>query len=136
MDYCALNKISVKNHYPLPCIDDLLDQLKNVLYFTKLDLHSGYHQVRIAKQDVWKTTFKTMQWFFKWMVIPFGICNAPTTFMRVMNNIFQPFIDEFVLVYLDDILVFSKNWFEHVSHVKKVLDVLKKGKTLCKIVKV
>ena len=97
MDYSALNKISVRNRYPLPCIDDLLDQIKNVVYFTKLDLHSVYHQVQIAEQDVWKTTFKTKQGLFEWMVMPFWLCNAPATFMQVMNNIFQPFIDEFVL---------------------------------------
>eukprot|EP00253_Pinus_taeda_P029197 PITA_29197 len=130
MDYRALNKIMVKNHYPLPCIDDLLDQLKNVVYFTKLDL-----QVRIAEQDIWKTAFKTKQGMFKWMVRPFELCNAPATFMRVMNDLFQPFIDEFVLVYLDDILVFSKSWVEHVCHVKKVLNVLEKEKLFVKLSK-
>ena len=126
MDYPALNKITVKNQYPLPCIDGLLDQLKNAIYFTKLDLHSGYHQVIIAERDVWKTTFKTKQGLFEWMVMPFGLCNAPATFIRVMNDLFRPFIDEFVLVYLDDIIVFSSTWDEHVFHVKKVLDVLKR----------
>ena len=126
MDYRALKKIMVKNRYPLPCIDDLLDQLKNVIYFKKLDLRSGYHQVRIAEQDLWKTAFKTKQGLFEWMVMPFGLCNAPTTFMRVMNDIFRPFIDEFFLVYLDDIIFFSRTWDEHVCHVNKVLDVLKR----------
>eukprot|EP00253_Pinus_taeda_P034634 PITA_34634 len=126
--YHVLNKITVKNSYPLPCIDDLLDQLNNVVYFTKLDLRSGYHQARTAKKDVWKTTFKTKQGLFEWMVMPFRLCNAPTTFMRVTNDLFRPFIDEFVLVYLDDMHVFSKSWVEHVCHEKKVLDVLKKDK--------
>eukprot|EP00253_Pinus_taeda_P017619 PITA_17619 len=135
MDYHALEKISIKNRYPLPRIDDLLDQLKNVVYFTKLDLHNDCHQVRIAEHDVWKTTFKTKQGLFKWMVMPFRLCNAPTTFMRVMKNVFQPFINEFVLVCLDDILAFSKNWFEHMSHVKKVLDVMKKEKLFVKLSK-
>lgn len=116
----------MKNCYPLPHIDGLLVQLKNSIYFTKLNLRSGYHQVSIAEQDVWKTTFKTKHGLFKWMVMPFELCNAPTTFMRVMNDLFRPFIDEFVLVYLDDILIFSKSWNEHVCHVKKVLDILKK----------
>ena len=116
----------VKNQYPLPRIDDLLDQLNSAIYFTKLDLHSGYHQVRIEKLDVWKTTFKTKQGLFEWMVMQFGLCNAPDTFMRVMNDLFRPFIKEFVLVYLDDILVFSRTWDEHVCHVKKVIDVLKR----------
>jgi hypothetical protein len=135
MDFRALNKIMVKNRYPLPHIDDLLDQLKNAVYFTKLDLRSGYHQVRIAEGDVWKTSFKTKQGLFEWMVMPFGICNAPTTFMHVMNDVFRPFIDDFVIVYLDDILVFSRTWDEHVMHVKQVLDVLKREKLYVKLSK-
>lgn len=135
MDYRVLNKITVKNRYPLPHIDDLLNQLKNVVYFTKLDLHSGYHQVRIAEKDISKTAFKTKQGLFKWMMMQFGLCNTPTTFMRVMNDLFRPFIDEFVLVYLYDILVFSKSLVEHVCHVKKVLDVLKKEKLFVKLLK-
>ena len=101
-------KVTVENHYPLPRIYDLLDQLKNAIYFTKLDLRSGYHQVRIAEQVVWKTAFKTKQGLFEWMVMPFRVCNAPTTFMRVMNDLFRPFIDEFVLVYLDIFLSLVK----------------------------
>ena len=77
---------------------------------------------------MWKTAFKTKQGIFEWLVMPFGICNAPNTFMRVMNDVFRPFIDDFVIVYLDDILVFSENWEEHVGHVKSVLDTLKKDK--------
>eukprot|EP00253_Pinus_taeda_P015441 PITA_15441 len=135
VDYRALNKITVKNRYLLPRIDELLDQLKNAIYFTKLDLCSVYHWVRIAEQDVWKTAFKTKQGLFEWMVMPFGLCNATTTFMRVRNDLFSPFIDEFVLVYLDDILVFSKSCTEHVCHVKKVLDVLKNEKLYVKLSK-
>ena len=126
IDYCALNKITIKNRYPLPRIDDLLDQLKEAVYFSKLDLHSGYHQVRFAKQDGWKSPFKTKQGLYEWLVMPFGITNAPATFMRIMNDVLRPFIDDFVIVYLDDILIFSKTWEEHLKHVKKTLDVLKK----------
>ncbi|CAF4428595.1 unnamed protein product, partial [Adineta steineri] len=112
--------------YPLPRIDDWLDQLKHAKYFTKLDLQSGYHQVWITEGDIWKTTFKTIQGLFKWLVMPFGHCNTPITFMRIINAIFRPFLDDFVIVYSNDILVFSKTWEEHVKHVKKVLEVLKR----------
>ena len=135
IDNRALNKITIKNRYPLPTIDDLLDQLKNAIYFTKLDLHSGYHQIRIADSDIWKIAFKTKQGLYEWLVMPFGLCNALATFMRVMNDVFRPFIDAFVIVYLDDILVFSKSWDDHVIHVKKVLDVLRKEKLYVKMSK-
>ena len=126
VDFRALNKIMVNNRYRLPRIDDLLDQLRYENYFTKLDLQSGYHQVRIAEEDIWKTTFKTKQRLFEWLVMPFGLTNAPTTFVRVMNDVFKPFLDEFFIVYLDDILIFNKSRHEHVMHVNKVLDVLRK----------
>jgi len=135
VDYRALNKITVKNRYPLPHIDDLLDQLKNAVYFTKLDLRSGYHQFRVTEHDAWKTTFKTKQGLFEWLVMPFGIFNALTTFMRVMNDVFSHFLDDFVIVYLDDILVFSETWDEHVRHVKQVLDTLQREKLYVKMSK-
>lgn len=104
MAYQALNKIMVKNCYPPPDIDNLLDQLKNVVYFTKFDLRSGYHEIKIVEHDVWKTTFKTKKGLFEWLVIPFWICNALITFMRVMNDVSRHFLHEFVLVYLNDII--------------------------------
>ena len=130
IDYRALNKITIKNRYPLPCIDDLLDQLKEEVYFSKLDLRSGYHQVRVAEQDAWKTAFKIKQGLYEWIVMPFGLTNAPATFMRVMNDELKPFIDDF-----DDILVFSKTWEDHVKHVKQTLDVLKRENLYVKLAK-
>eukprot|EP00253_Pinus_taeda_P019932 PITA_19932 len=135
IDYRALKKIMIKNCYPIPRIDDLLDQLKEVVYFSKLDLCSGYHQVRVAEQDACKTTFKTKQGLYEWLVMQFGLTNAPTTFMRVINDVLRPLIDDFVIVYLDDILVFSKAWEEHLKHVKQILDVFKKVNLYVKLSK-
>ena len=109
IDFRTLNKITVKNHYPLPHINDLIYQLKYAIYFTKLDLRSVYQQVRIAEEDIWKNTFKTRQGLFEWLVMPFSLTNAPATFMRVMNDVLRPFLDDLVIVYLDDILRFSKS---------------------------
>jgi hypothetical protein len=135
VNYLALNNIMMKNRYPLPHIDDLLDQLKNVVYFTKLDLRNGYYQINIAKHDAWKIAFKTKQGLFEWLVMSFWICNAMTTFMHVMNDVFRPFLDDFVIVYLDNILIFSRTWDEHVRHVKKVLNTLQREKLYVKLSK-
>jgi hypothetical protein len=125
----------IKTCYPLPCNDNLLDQLKNVVYFTKLDLRSGYHQIRFVEQDIWKISFKTKHGLFEWLVMPFGLTNAPATFMRVMNDVFKPFIDDFVIVYLDDIHIFSRTREEHVQHVRNILSVLQREKLFVKLSK-
>lgn len=124
IDYQALNKITIKNCYLLPRIDDLLNQLKHATIFTKLDLKSGYHQVRIKEEDIWKTTFKMRQGLFEWRVMPFGLCNVPATFMRLLDDILCPHLDDFIIVYLDDILIYSRTSEENLVHVKKVWDLL------------
>jgi hypothetical protein len=130
IDYGALNKITVWNRYLIPRIDDLLDQLKGEKYFSKINLKSGYHQVTIKSSDVWNTAFKSKEGLFEWLAMPFGLMNAPTTSMRLMDDILQLFTISFVVVYLDDILIFSQTWEEHLHHIRQVLLTLRKHK-LC-----
>ena len=135
VDYRALNKLTIKNRYPLPRIDDLLDHLHGARYFTTLDLASGYHQIRIHDPDVPKTAFRTSLGHFEWKVMPFGLCNAPATFQNAMNCLFGHRIGLFVLVYMDDILIYSKSKEEHTQHLHEVLSLLQQHEYHVKISK-
>ena len=126
VDYRQLNKMTVKNKYPLPRIDDLFDQLKGESVFSKIDLRSGYHQLRIKDTDVHKTAFKTRYGHYEFLVMPFGLTNVSADFMDLMNHVFQSYVDQFVMVFIDDILVYSKDWENHDTHLWVVLKTLRK----------
>ena len=135
VDYRALNRLTVKNSYPLPRIDDILDQLSTAKYYTKIDLRSGYHQIRLDEESIPLTAFRTRYGHFEFQVLPFGLTNAPATFMSLMNQIFSEHLDKFVIVYLDDILIYSDTWEEHLRHIKKTLQILREQKLYAKVSK-
>jgi hypothetical protein len=135
IDYRKLNKVTIKNKYPLPRIDDLFDQLGGASIFSKIDLRSGYHQVRIKGEDIHKTSFQMRYGHYDFMVVSFGLTNAPTTFMCLMNNVLIKFLDKFVLVFIDDILIYSKNRKEHEDNLRLVLQVLREHQLYAKFSK-
>jgi len=125
IDYRQLNKLTIKNKYPLLRIDDLMDQLHRAVVFSKIDLRSGYHQISVKAEDVQKTTFRSRYGHYEFLVMPFGVTNDPTIFMDYMNRIFRPFLDKFVVVFIDDILIYSRTREEHVEHLRTVLNILR-----------
>ncbi|GJX87081.1 putative reverse transcriptase domain-containing protein, partial [Tanacetum coccineum] len=127
--------LTVKNRYPLPRIDDLFDQLQGSQFFSKIDLRSGYHQLRVHEDDIPKTAFRTRYGHFEFTVMPFGLTNAPAVFMDLMNRVCRPYLDKFVIVFIDDILIYSKTQDEHVEHLRLVLELLKKEKLYAKFSK-
>ncbi|GJU89223.1 putative reverse transcriptase domain-containing protein [Tanacetum coccineum] len=124
IDYRELNKLTVKNRYPLPRINDLFDQLQGSSVYSKIELRSGYQQLRVREEDIPKTAFKTRYGHYEFQVMPFGLTNAPAVFMDLMNRMCKPYLDKFVIVFIDDILIYSMNKKKHEEHLKAILKLL------------
>jgi len=135
VDYRDLNRVTIKNKYPLPRIDVLFEQLQGAKVFSKIDLNSGYHQLRIREEDIEKTTFSTRYGHYEYIVMSFGLTNAPAVFMEAMNRMLHEYLDDFVVVFLDDILIYSKSEEEHERHLRLVLDALRKNQFYAKLKK-
>ena len=130
MDYRGLNKVTIKDKYPLPLMSELRDRLNKAKVFTKLDLKNGFNLLRIAKGDEWKTAFRTRYGLYEYNVMPFGLCNAPASFQSIINEVLRELLNEGVIVYIDDILIYSETMEEHVAIVRKILGKLRNA-SLC-----
>jgi hypothetical protein len=135
IDYRELNEITIKNRYPLPLIQEIFDTIGGSQIFSLIDLRSGYHQIRIAEEDVQKTAFRTRLGHYEFQVMPFGLTNAPATFQTLMNDIFRPMLNKFVTVYLDDILIYSQDVQKHTEHIRQVLQTLRQNQLYAKVSK-
>ena len=135
IDYRLLNSVTVKNKYPLSCIDDLFDQLQGACVFLKIDLRSGYHQLRIRDEDVYKIAFCSKYGHYEFLLMPFGLTNAPAAFMDLMNRVFRSFLDQFVIVFIDDVLVYSRSKEEHEQHLRLALKTLREHQLYAKFSK-
>nr|GFC12947.1 putative reverse transcriptase domain-containing protein [Tanacetum cinerariifolium] len=135
INYRELNKLTVKNRYQLPRIDDLFDQLQGSSMYSKINLRSGYHQLRVREEDIPKTAFRTRYGLYEFQVMPFGLTNAPAVFMDLMNQVCKPYLDKFVIVFIDDILIYSKSKKEHEEHLTLILELLKKEELYAKFSK-
>ena len=135
VDYRQLNKVTIKNKYPLPRIDDLFDQLQGASVFSKIDLRSSYHQLKIKEADIPKTAFRTRYGHYEFLVMPFGLTNAPAIFMDLMNKVFRPYLNKFLIVFIDDILVYSSSSDDHEKHLRIVLQTMRDKQLYAKLSK-
>ena len=135
INYKQLNRVTIKNWYPLLRIDDLFDQLRGARVYYKIDLRTGYPQLRVREADIPKTTFRMRYGHFEFTVMPFGLMNTPATFMDLMNRVFQPYLNQFVVVFIDDILIYSQSEEEHEDHLRVVLHLLRDHRLYAKFIK-
>ncbi|GJR83381.1 putative reverse transcriptase domain-containing protein [Tanacetum coccineum] len=135
IDYRELNKLTIKNHYPLPRIDDLFDQLQGSSVYSKINLRYGYHQLKVRDEDLSKTAFRTRYKHYEFQVMPFGLTHVPSVFMDLMNRVCKPNLDKFVIAFIDDILIYSRNKEEHTEHLRIILELLRKEELYAKFSK-
>ena len=135
IDYRQLNRATIKNRYPLSRIDDLFDQLRGARVYSKINLHTSYHQMRVREMNIPKTAFRTRYGHFEFTMMPFGLMNAPTTFMDVMHKVFQPYLDQFIVVFVDDILIYFKSEEDYEGHLRFVLQTLREHQLYAKFSK-